>query len=1014
MLVPFLAAVFVTLSPCHLITLSSGAEGPYDEDLRFVRELRSRGYSDLAREYLDKLAKNAPPALQKELPLEKALTDMEAAADEPDSGKRMSLYVRARADFQKFLSDNPNHPRAAEARLDIAHATTLQGKAQLSRALLEEDLRSRIAEGLKARATLLEAYNLLKQLPSTPQTQLAMGLNLIDQAQTYLNTGSDQEMAERGKPVQAAQKILEKLAQGSANDKITWLARVWAARCVQELGEPKKARDKYLEITSATGPAVQDGKRLARYFLLLVAKETREAPNMRNVESYILERASDWMLDYPSYARTPEGYGIRYLAAETLLAEADNPKPDLGAAERRVMIERARRYLRDIEQTENDFTDRAKRLKIVVLKKQGAFRKPIKELNKFEDCYVRAQYEIMQIGEDIQKYKDNKEQRESARKAHIATAIDALQAGLKKPDAKSFSAETSNAHAMLAYYLMTEGKYKECIEVGEPFAKANPKRSQAATAAIYALLSYDELIAQRERNAADLKALQRDADYQGDVAHMLELAKYMEERWPKETAGDLARHRIALRLLREEKYPEAIAKLSAITPGYPSYVSIQLALARAALQQAEQDKADAGGYRQRAVAALAAIPEPSPTADATTNRDYIQAKLALGWELYKDKKKVQQVDALIKALAPKLASLRLYDDPAKDKEVRGKLEDNIALLSLYSAASQAEAHFKAGHYTEVTKLLDPVVEAFNANKLPQFKDNVNLAAPVLGFALKSHVQLGELDQAKQAIKALQALQADKGGDNGTTAVLGQLAVLISRQIEDLRKKGDKENLQKAQKGFTSILNEVAGGQKTPTPKLAYLLAKCYAGMDEHKKAADLLQTFAAPNAAADVSLHHAIQLLLIDELRLLKEFDKAKERLDEIMAVKDGKPGWGARNLDALKLRILLWEDQEQYGAAAALAARLVKQLLPKIDDNRMKEQYLELYYHLTYCILKNGQGLGNAEKAKAIKDAAQRIVSLEKKQSGFGSEESKKRFEELLEKETELREQYNALKGGK
>src|SRR6516162_8800264 len=91
------AAVVVTLSACHLVTLSSAhAQEPYGEDMRFVRELRSRGYSDLAREYLQKLAQNAPAELKKELPLEIALTNLEAANEEPDSSKRLSLYAQAR------------------------------------------------------------------------------------------------------------------------------------------------------------------------------------------------------------------------------------------------------------------------------------------------------------------------------------------------------------------------------------------------------------------------------------------------------------------------------------------------------------------------------------------------------------------------------------------------------------------------------------------------------------------------------------------------------------------------------------------------------------------------------------------------------------------------------------------------------------------------------------------------------------------------------------------------------
>lgn len=1009
---------FALLAAVILTQTSVAAEqSPYAEDMRFIRELRTHGYSDLAREYLEKLSKTAPPELKKELPLEIALTNMEAAGDEPDSNKRLALYAQARADFEKFLKDNPKHPRADEARFDIAHATTLQGKTQLSRALLEDDIKARVAEGLKARATLAEAFKQLKALPSTAQSELAMGLNLIDQAQTFLNTGSDTEMVARAKPVQEAQKLLEKLAQGSGDDKITWTARAWVGKCIHELGEPKKALEKYLEITSTPGQAASDGRRLARYFILLVAKETREAPNKRPFDAYIVERTSDWIRDYPSYARTPEGYGIRFLLAEMLLAETNKPKITKG--QRDLLIVRARKYLRDIERTENDFTDRAKRLKIAAMDKQGAFKDPIDKLKTFEDCYVRAQYEIMQIGEDAKKYKDNRDQIEGARKARIRDAITSLESGLQKPDAKTPTTETNNARAMLAYYLMTEGKHKESIQIGETFARNDPRSGQAAMAAIYALLSYGEMLGQRERAAADMKALQDDKQYQDDRAHMLDLAKYMEERWPKDRAGDLARHQIALRLLRDEKNPDAIQKLSAITPTYPSYIRTQFMLARAALQQAAQDKdmGDPKGYHKLALTALATMPDPAPTADPDTNRDYVQAKLTLASELARDKQ-FKQLDALVAMLLPKVAALHLHEDKAKDDALRGKVDENITQLSLYSKVAQADIQFKAGKYAEVSKMLDPIVDEFNAGKLPQMKES-DLTAPILGLALKANVQLNNLDRAKLVIKALQNLQSDKGGDKGTMAILSQLVSLITQQVEDLRKKDDKEALKKAQAGFTSILGEVAGVQKKPTPRLAYLLARCYAGMDEHKRAADLLRTFAAQEVAGDggpdVQIHHAIQLLLIQELRQLKELDKAQTLLDSIIAGKDGKPGWGARNLDAQKQRIMLLEDKENYGAAVQLANKLMQQMKPRIEDNKIKEQYLELYYHETYCILKNGQGLSNADlKTRSIKTAAQRIIKLERSQGNLNTEESKKRFDELLSKEADLREQYNAMKDAK
>ncbi len=814
---------------------------------------------------------------------------------------------------------------------------------------------------------------------------MAVGLNLLDQAQTYLNTGSNQELLDRTKPALEAQKVFDKLAAGDANDKITWQARAWSGRCFQELGEPKKARAKYNDILAATVPAARDGKRLARYFSLLALQEAPEETEKKNLNSYIILRASDWIAEYHNYAHTPEGYGIRFLLAETLIKEAEDSAVRVTAAERNVMLVCARRYLRELEQTENDYTDRAKRLKLFAMQKQGSFKKPINQLQSFEDCFERAQYEIMQIGEDAKKLKDDGGKIDAARKARMASAVEALRAGLKKPDARTPSVELNNARAMLAYYLMNEGKYKEAIDVGESFARADSRPSQASVAAIYALLSYGQLMARREREAADPKALQNDEQYRDDKKHMLDLAKYMEERWPRDRAGDLARHQLALRLLREEKYPEAIQKLKAITPTYPSYISTQFALARAALQHAEQDKSDAGGYRKQAVAALASIPDPSPAAEPEVNLDYLRAKLTLGWELFHDKK-YKEVDALTQTLPAKVESLRLLGDPAKEAEVRAKLAENVGLLKLYSKAHQAEAQFKAGHYAEVAKLLDPVVDDFNANKLPQLKDN-GLAAPVLGFALETQILLGNLDRAKEAIKALQALQADKGGDNGTTAILGQLVKLISQQIDELRKKGDKESLQKAQAGFTNLLNEIVKGQKAQTPLFAYLLAKCYAGMDEHQKAADLLKPYAEKNVAgsapAEVREHQAIQLLLIQEWHQLKEIEKASELLKEIMTAKNGKPGWGTRSIDAQKLRIVLLEDEEKYGPAALLADKLVRQLLPKINDNKMKEQYLELYYHLIFCILKNGQALSNSEQRhKGVRDAAQRIINLEKRKA--------------------------------
>ncbi len=1014
--------ILFVLSALFLANSSSfGQEAPYTEDLQFVRELRSRGYNDLAREYLDKLAKTAPAELKKELPLERALTEMEAASDEPDSNKRIALYAQAREQFQEFLRANPNHPRAAETKLDIARATTLQGKTQLSRALLEDDLAIRTAEGAKARATLVAAFNQLKQMPKTPETELAMALNLLDQSDTYLNTGNDVDTQESGHRIQEAKQIFDNLAKGEPTSRITWQARAWAGRCEEMLDNPNQAIKLLEAVTEATGSAAQDGKRLARYFLMLARRKLpKELPDPKaTLNNYLIKQAMDWLRDYRSFTNTPEGLGVQYLLAKILLEEAELPKLD--GRMRENIVRQARGYLSKIERTENEFTDRAKRLKIEAMAKQGTFKKPIANLLTFEDCYVRAQYEQMQIAEDAKQFKDNPSRADEERKKRIKNILEALQSALKKADAKTPPIELNNTRTLLTFYLLEEGKPKEAIAVGEPFALKDRRSGQAASAAIYALVAYGQLLAKREREAADPRSLKDDPAYKEERDHMLSLARTMAECWPKERAGDLARHEIALHLLRDENNPEAINQLAAITPAYPSYIRTQYLLARAALQQSAQDK-DKGDlesckkYKQRALTALRGLPLPDPAAEAETNSEYIQARLLFALELIKDKQ-LKEADTVLTALAPKLDSLKADDDPVKAKEKQHKYEDGLVQLSLHSSALQANYDFKAAKYKEVAQRLDSLIDKFNADQLPQLRDS-GLGPSVIALDLRANVQLNNMARARAAIKALQTLQTEKGAEknsDNTTEILAQLVNLINQQVEELRKKGDKESLQKAQTGFTTLLNEVAGSKKKPTPRLAFLLARCYAAMDEHKKAIELLQPFSTEGDGSDAQLRHAIELLLVQEYRQLKESDKAQALLEEILKGKNGKPGWGAKNLDAQKMRVLLLEDREDYVSAARLCDNYINQLVRRLDDNKLKEHYFDFYYHLVYCILKHGQRQDNADKkAKAIQDAAQRLVALEKRQGGFGSEESKKRFDELLEKESDLREKYKAFKGGK
>ncbi len=318
----------------------------------FVHELRKQGKSDLAAEYLQKLAAKPSPELAKELPLEMAMTRLEAANDEPDSGKRLNLYNLAREELQKWLTANPNHPRTSEVKLNMAQVAVLQGRTQLSRALMNPDFSEVMTpDATKARALLEDAgaqikaaakdldaqiaklgeaktpaeKNLKKNLENEAlQAQLNVGLNLFDQAQTFPRDAKSTDLRKlRGDVIEKAQAVFQKVMAKDENNPIGWVARAWNGRCYQELADPAHARSEYEKIMDADVRA-KDAKRLARYFRLLTVREVHEKGEDG---AYIIRQAKDWIADYSGYLKTPEGYGLRYLLAKVYYDETnENPK----------------------------------------------------------------------------------------------------------------------------------------------------------------------------------------------------------------------------------------------------------------------------------------------------------------------------------------------------------------------------------------------------------------------------------------------------------------------------------------------------------------------------------------------------------------------------------------------------------------------------------------------------------------------------------------------------------------
>jgi hypothetical protein len=1013
---------------------------PHVVELRFVNELRKRGDAALAMDYLQRLGKDPSPELAKELPFEIAKTRLAVGTEEPETGKRLALYQQARKDFEDFLAKNAGSPRAAEARMEIAHVAVLQGKTQLAKALTDNDVK----EAVVARTMLIDAgkqmaaaaADLDAQLKKTPeadkaarkklegdllQAELNQALNLYDQARTYLDTGMLDTARQRDDAMEAAAAALEKVADKD-NGSIGWQAAAWLGRCQQQLGKPNDARKTLAKLIAfAPTPANADARRLARYFILLLPKADGAVKEADHIAA-VIKAAREWLRDYPRHHATPEGYGVRYALAANLIAQAD-ARPNAAANLKQQEYGEARELLKALEHSENEFTDRARRQKIALIERQGGFKLPVEQLKTFDDCFVRAQYEHYMIAKDIEAAKDPKE-REAKVKARHEAAMKALEVGLTKPDAKpdakgKYSFEVNNARLSLAYAYLQNGRHKEAFQAAEAIARADVRASQAPTAAAYAMQAAAQYLAEREQKVASPDELKADRD------RFLEFAKFAEEAWPDALPGNLARHQVGLLLLRQKQLGEAIKKLNSITPTYPEYVQVKNLVAEVCLT-AEKEKREPlkdpelpGSYAEIALKTLLSVPDSmlgSP--DPAVNHAFFLNRIRIGQEYFKAKK-FAEMEQLAQPLRAKVTTLRLAADEERNAQLQRDIGASLADILVYARFGLADAEFKEKRYAKVAELLGPIVADINADKLPQIKNNPQLSTALLSLTLKAAVHLNNLEQT-QAVLA--AMQKTAGDAEGNATLLLQLVDLIQTQIDDLNKKGDKDALARTKKAYQQILAEVDKSQKKKTPEFMYLLAKNYSSLDEHEKAADLLSRVEPPQPTgmkeaddkAD-AVYHTVFVAYIHELRLSGEKDKAKKLLEDILGP-PAKPGWGASHVEAQLEKVLTLEDEKKFAAAAKVADQWVDKLKAKAEsDLQVREKYLEFYYHTAYSFYKFGVATrekgDKAKGDKAVREAAIQLAQLEKTWKGFGTEASTKRIEDLLAAEPELKAQFEAQK---
>lgn len=744
--------------------------------LELVRGLREHSMPDLALEYLDILQKdpNTPAAVKALLPLERAKNKLEAAIDESDEGARSTLIGDARISFNAFVNNkaNANHPRLPEAYLALARLSSMDAKAQLAKAirihvprLADDDSNSaevdeakarQMAELAKARPMFLDASKQLKRaigqlegfLEKNPPAGLkkaleqnrfdalmAHGTNLYALSETYQEGAK--ELAERDKHLDEARQSFSVLAlDETAPPRITGVARAWLSECEFAKQEPLEAEKLVKQIEASYGPDSEEAKRMVRFFQVRhTYNQNYKGTNADRAKIEALAR--DWLRRYGAMKRARnESFAVRWYLASTLQREGDrmtmpaakNQKgpikllPPTGLARNR--YQEAEKLYRIIVQSDNDFTERASRDRMYVVRRLlGEADKPPTAYKTFEECQMASlirESKLYELQRDPTKSAEAKAQSRT-----LLTLLERARTLATPADSPSDVADVNLR--LIRYYLNTDHPYEAAV-LGEHLARTtHAPGGRSALAGAYAVFGYSR--AARLVNATDAEKLEVA---RADRLRAIEMARFLDQKFPKDAATDAARHTMAGLLKGEGKAVEAYDVLCRVQSGYDRVAEARLLQAVIAFEllreknSTQKDQLPENRRRKvfhETLDALENLPKPAATADVKDVRDYIDVRCRAALiHMLQPIVEPKGADGFIKAR--KLAEETLLELPkfAHLVDVPGSKELNLDGWQLrmvaegvrvQAASLQGKTLFRQGHLDESYKAFGDILAEMN-------------------------------------------------------------------------------------------------------------------------------------------------------------------------------------------------------------------------------------------------------------------------------------------------------------
>ncbi|MFO0797402.1 MAG: hypothetical protein U0804_07975 [Gemmataceae bacterium] len=962
-------------------------DGP-PSPLELVRGLRQEGQSDLAVELIAELEakSDTPAAVKAELPLERARCLLEAADDEPDEATRLGLVGEAKDGFATFLRNTPGHPRAAEAYLALARLTSLEAKAQLAKARRidvppenekghDEELAKQKAEAAAARPLFLGAAKQFKsaadklgaQLAANVDTntrralilskvdaELASAVNQMYLGDTYI-AATAEEKKERSKTIDQARNEFKELAAGAGvPGRVGWVAKAWMAECEFQKDNNKVSEAQFQDVLKAAGGDSDDGKRLAKFFLI-------RHKVIEGDDKAVEKDARAWLSQYGLNRKAAgEAVAVRwYLAtvrqreADQLVAKVPVPKGSKAVpptpATALPAYREAEKLYRVIAQSDNEFTFRAQKRRFYVVRRLlGEAELPPTAYKTFEEAQMASLIQMAKLQDQL---RADSPAGEAALKERRNKIVGLLEHAREIATEKDNPADVNEVLLRLIYFYTETDQAGRAAILGEHLARqVRGTGGKSSAGGALGVRAYINAAASIRITEAEPAAAARQADRD----RAIKLARFVDERFPTETATDQARHMLASLLYDEGKPVEAYDASLKVRQGYERLPYVRLfqgAVATqllAPLKDSPLPDARRTDVFRRTVADLEKLPPPPATANEDDARTFVSVRARLAF-LYLLQKRIDPEAEKNEVGYTRAA--RTAEEAAKligtyKSLMAGDKGPNLdgweAFLTTEDSRTRAvflegTDLFAAGKYEEVfgaagkmltemnekgplaeqvkaVAAIDPDEEKANKDpdkaqkvKVTKLADGVDkLRRDLLVLGLKTRIQQG---QADNGIQLFELLKKFGGSVETNQRTLEQLTTDMSGRIEALRKAGKAPEAQALSGAFGKLVERISAEPNLPTPMMLFL-GQALVVVGEYDKAVETLAKVPRPAnlgapPADDAARVAAAQFrrAALDTARaqrMAKKFDPAEKLLAEAVGTKE-KQGWAYSSLDFRK-----------------------------------------------------------------------------------------------------------------